>query len=235
MTVGLQPTPSTSIVCDFPTCVLGHEADAFTQKAAELILSGALADALDFRKESPRTREAYGIQGDSDEKQIFILARRLIEAGVRVVSLQYGGWDTHHNNLREMERKLPGLDLGLNGLLTDLHNRGLLDDTLVMVSTEFGRSPRMEINSNPAFCIGRTHCPSAGTFLLSGGGIRMGQVVGSTNRLGEHPEDRPVHLQELFATVYHQLGIDVQSVQLHDLSGRPHYILEKKAVVHELI
>ncbi|GDY22487.1 hypothetical protein LBMAG56_38340 [Verrucomicrobiota bacterium] len=209
-------------------------ADAFTQKAFDLILSGAMADALDLTKEPAKTRDAYGIKDGRDDKNIFVMARRLIEAGVRVVSLQYKGWDTHFGNFEALRKDLPGLDMGLSALLCDLKDRGLLEETIVLVSTEFGRTPRVAVE-RAGELPGRSHWPSAGTYLVAGGGLRMGQVVGSTNRLGEHPEDRPVHLQQLFATIYRQLGIDVDSVQLHDASGRPHYILEHREVIPELI
>lgn len=209
-------------------------ADAFTQKAFDLILSGAMADALDLKKEPAKTRDAYGIKGERDDKNIFIMARRLIEAGVRVVSLQYKGWDTHFGNFEALRKDLPELDMGLSALLCDLKDRGLLDETMVLVSTEFGRTPRVAVE-RAGELPGRSHWPSAGTYLIAGGGLRMGQVIGSTNRLGEQPEDRPVHLQQLFATIYQQLGVDVDSTQLHDSSGRPHYILEHRDVIPELI
>lgn len=210
-------------------------ADAFSQKAYDLILSGALANALDVQKEPVKMRDAYGVTGERDEKNIFIMARRLIEAGVRVVSVQYGAWDTHYNNWTELQRKLPHLDMGLGALLCDMKERGLLDETIVLVSTEFGRSPRFEVNKDPKMGLGRTHWPSAGTYLVAGGGLRMGQVIGSTNRLGEHPEDRPIHLQQVFATIYRQLGVDVDAIQLQDASGRSFPILEHRDVIPELI
>lgn len=209
-------------------------ADLYTQKAFDVILSGSLASVLDLTAESAKTREAYGITGDRDEKQNFLLARRLVEAGVRVVSFQFSGWDTHYDNFGELKRKLPQLDVALSGLLADLHDRGLLDETIVMVSTEFGRTPRIA-EEGAGRGPGRSHWPSAGCYLLAGGGLRTGQVIGSTNRLGERPEDRPVHLQEVFATIYRQLGIDVETVQLQDTFGRPYYLLEHKKAIHELV
>jgi hypothetical protein len=208
-------------------------ADAFTRKAMDVVLSGSMAEALDIEKESPRTLAAYGLDDGRNGRQVFLMARRLVEAGVRVVTTAFGAWDTHYDNFGEMKRKLPDLDIGLSGLLSDLHDRGMLEETLVIVTTEFGRTPRVDAGNGKG--PGRSHWPSAGTFLIAGGGTRMGQVVGSTNRLGEMPENDPVHLQEFFATVYRQLGIDVNSVMLHDTAGRPHALVDHRRVVEDLI
>lgn len=202
--------------------------DSFSARAANLITSGKVAQALDLKQESPETVDRYGARKGGDN-QNFLLARRLIEAGVRNVAFSIGGWDTHGNNFKAMHSKLPALDVALSALISDLDDRGRLNDTLILMSGEFGRTPR--INSGA----GRDHWPQASFFFLAGGGLKTGQVIGSTNRLGERPEDRPVHLQEVFATIYHQLGIDVQTTTLTDPNGRPQYLVDHRQLIHELV
>lgn len=205
--------------------------DKFTERAVDVVTSGSVADALDIEKEDKKTLELYGVNdgrmGGSNRN--FVLARRLVESGVRVVSLSWGGWDTHGDNFGTMRRQLPALDTALSGLITDLEQRGLLQDTMIMLSGEFGRTPRVNQGA------GRDHWPAAGFVVLSGGGLRTGQVIGSTNRLGERPQDRPVSLQQVFATVYKNMGIPVESAQLMDPAGRPQYLLEHREVIGELI
>ena len=121
------------------------------------------------------------------------------------------------------------LDRGLSALVQDLDQRGMLDDVSVVVWGEFGRTPK--INSTA----GRDHWPQVAGALLAGGGMQTGQVIGSTNRLGEHVVDRPVHFREVFATLYHQLGIDVEQTQFTDLAGRPRYLLDDRKPLPELI
>jgi len=204
--------------------------DEFNQRAMTVINSGRLADALDINKEDPNVVEAYGANksGRYSGNRNFILARRLIQAGVRVVGLRWGSWDTHGNNFTSMKSQLPALDVGLSSLLNDLESHGMLENTIVLMSGEFGRTPR--INNNA----GRDHWPSAAFWFMAGGGLRTGQVIGSTNRLGERAHDRPVHLQEVYATVYRQLGIDL-STKIDDPAGRPQYILEHRDPIAELV
>ena len=121
------------------------------------------------------------------------------------------------------------LDLGVSALVEDLDRRRMLDDVSVVVWGEFGRTPRINKSA------GRDHWPQASSCLLAGGGMRTGQVIGSTNRLGEHPKDRPVHYREVFATLYHNMGIDARQTTLTDLSGRPHYLVDNREPIHELI
>ncbi len=163
-----------------------------------------------------------------------LTARRLVEAGVRVVTLAYGRWDWHgkpHGTTFENARHhLPVLDRGLTVLLEDLRVRGLEKDVTVLVWGEFGRTPRINPNG------GRDHWPQVGCALLAGGGIRTGQVIGSTNRYAEHAKDRPVHFQEVFATLYHNLGLNPRTHTVTDLSGRPQYLVDDPYVpIHELV
>jgi hypothetical protein len=205
--------------------------DSFNERAITVVTSGTLADALDTRKEDPRTVDRYGmhLQGSYGGNRNFLLARRLVEAGVRVVSLSWGGWDTHGQNFQSMRQQLPALDVGLSSLIEDLDARGMLDETMIMMSGEFGRTPR--INGTA----GRDHWAPASFVFLAGGGLRTGQFIGSTNRLGERPLDRPVHLQQVFATVYKNLGIDVEHTTLADPNGRPQYLVEQREAIRELL
>jgi len=204
--------------------------DSYNERAISVITSGELADALDTNREDPRVIERYGITqgGRYSSNSRFLLARRLVDAGVRCVTLSWGGWDTHGNNFQTMRDQLPALDVGLSALLEDLAARGMLEETIVMMSGEFGRTPR--INSSA----GRDHWPRAAFFFVAGGGLRHGQVIGSTTRLGEEAHDRPVHLQQVFATVYRQLGVDLEAT-LQDPNGRPQYLLDRREVIHELV
>jgi hypothetical protein len=202
--------------------------DSFSQRAVNIITSGRIAKALDLKNESPETIDRYGAKKQKDNER-FILARRLVEAGVRNVSFSWGGWDTHSQNFQSMRKQLPPLDVALSALIDDLSSSGRLDDTIIMMSGEFGRTPR--INGGA----GRDHWSQAGFFFLAGGGFKTGQVIGATNRNGERPADRPVHLQQVFATVYHQLGIDPNAVQLNDNNGRPQYLVDQRQLISELI
>jgi uncharacterized protein (DUF1501 family) len=198
--------------------------DSYTQRAVGVVTSGTVADALDLNKEDPRVRDRYG-----DEGRMFLTARRLVEAGVRVVTFHWGGWDTHGNNFVELKRQLPRLDRGLGSLVQDLSDRGLDKDVTVVVWGEFGRTPRV---NNSA---GRDHWSRLAMCFLAGGGMRCGQVVGTSTRYAEDAKDRPVHLQEVFATLYHNLGIDVATTTIIDPAGRPQYLVDNRAPITELI
>jgi uncharacterized protein (DUF1501 family) len=191
-----------------------------------VLTSNKLADALDLEKEDAAIRERYGtgtekVQGDAAPRlnQQFLMARRLVEAGVRCVTLSYSFWDWHGNNFRHARENLPDLDQAVSALVDDLHQRGLEQDVTVIVYGEFGRTPRINKNA------GRDHWPNVSCALLAGGGMRTGQAIGTTDRTGAEADDRPVHFQEIFATLYHNLGIPRHTTVL-DLNGRPRYLVE---------
>ena len=201
--------------------------DAFNQQAFGVLTSSKLLEAMDLEKEDPRTRERYGkgtsrIQGDAAPRlnQQFLLARRLVEAGARFVTASYSFWDWHGRNFTRAKQNFPDLDQGVTALVEDLHQRGLDKDVTVIVWGEFGRTPRINKDA------GRDHWPKVSCVLVTCGGMRTGQVIGATNRLGEEPSDRPVHFQEVFATLYNRMGIDATTTTLPDLSGRPRYLVE---------
>ena len=207
--------------------------DSWQRQAFGILTSSKLADALDLTREDPKLRDRYG-RGSAENagygdagpllNDYFLAARRLVEAGVRVVSLAYGRWDwhgrPHGTNFENARDHLPALDQGVCTLIEDLESRGMLKDTSVLVWGEFGRTPRINKNG------GRDHWPNVACALLAGGGIRAGQVIGATNRLGEHATERPVHFQEIFATLYQNLGIDINRATLNDWSGRPRYLVD---------
>jgi uncharacterized protein (DUF1501 family) len=198
--------------------------DSFTRRAVGVVTSGKVADALDMGKYDARDKERYGRDGTS-----FLTARRLIEAGVRVVTFSWGGWDTHGQNFVTLKRQLPKLDQAMAALLADLSDRGMDQDVTVVMWGEFGRTPR--VNSGA----GRDHWPQLAMCFLAGGGMKLGQAIGSSTRNAEYAKDRPVHFQEVFATLYRNLGIDVTTAQLRDTAGRPQYLVDKREVIRELV
>jgi hypothetical protein len=202
--------------------------DALTERAFGVLTSSKLLEALDLSREPETVRARYGdgkpykyqYDGAPTVNDQLLLARRLVEAGVRCVTLSYGRWDSHGKNFDLVRDHGSKLDQGLSALIEDLEVRGLLDDVTVVAWGEFGRTPRI----NPQ--AGRDHWPQVSCALLAGGGMRTGQVIGATNRLGEYASRRPVHFQEVFATLYHNLGLDPSTTTINDPTGRPQHIVE---------
>jgi hypothetical protein len=173
--------------------------DSFYQRAYSMISSDKARAAFSLKDESEKLREEYG---PNNGGQRMLLARRLVEAGVRFVSLSYGGWDHHDNIKNAMNNQMPNLDKAFAALIRDLDQRGMLDTTLVMITTEFGRTPK--INGNA----GRDHYPKVFSICLAGGGLKKGHVYGTSDPTGSEPESDPLKVEDLAATIYHQLGID---------------------------
>jgi hypothetical protein len=207
-------------------------ADSFTQQAVDVVLSGKMSDALDLNKETDEIRRRYTggqTSGRYRDNERFLRARRLVEAGVRCVSLSWGGWDTHGNNFKSLKDQLPALDRGLSALITELDERGMLNDVTIAVWGEFGRTPR--VNSGG----GRDHWPKVAAAFLAGGGIRGGQAVGESDRIAGEAQNRPVHVHEVIATLYNNVGIDTRTTQIIDPAGRPRYLLEHREPIRELV
>jgi hypothetical protein len=210
--------------------------DALNQRAYDLLTSPKLVNALDVTKEDPKLREKYGKgtnvnvdDGGPCWNDQFLVARRLVEAGARCVTLAFGRWDHHGNNFAQMKRDLPKLDQALSTLVQDLYDRGMDKDVSVVVWGEFGRTPRINKDG------GRDHWPRVSCCLLAGGGMRTGQVIGSTNRFGEEADERPIHYKDVFATLYHNMGINIKDTPVMDSLARPHYLLEDRDPIPELI
>src|SRR5262245_25582798 len=197
--------------------------DSFTGRAFDMIASGIVRKALDLKQEDPKTRDRY--KGIED----FLRARRLVEAGVGCVTLSYGGWDTHSSNFKELKRQLPQVDRGIANLIGDLHDRGMEDDVVTVMWGEFGRTPK--INNSDA---GRDHWSPVMSALVAGGGLKMGQAIGSSSARGEYPKDRPYRVPHLLSTLYHAMGIDA-GYTFPNGAGRPMYILDDRNKVEELI
>ncbi len=198
--------------------------DSFTEQALGILTSSKLRDALDLSKEDPKTVERYGkpnpafvSDGAPRVTTNFLLARRLVEAGARYVSLNFSRWDWHGGNFKRARQDMPMLDQALSSLIGDLHERGLDNDVTVVVWGEFGRTPKINKKA------GRDHWPKANFALLAGGGMRTGQVIGSTDKHAGVPKDRPVKFHEVHATLFHNLGLLRNQERLFDLRGRPQY------------
>jgi len=200
--------------------------DSYEERAFEVLASSKLVDALDLSKEDPDVRKRYGTgkpyqfkyDGASTNNELVLMARRLVEVGVRCVTMTFGRWDSHGNNEGLVRHHGVRIDQAVAALVTDLDERGMLDDVTVLVWGEFGRTPRINKNA------GRDHWPQVSCAYMAGGGMQTGQAIGSTNRLGERAHTRPVHVQEIFSTVYRNLGIDTQFVTVKDPAGRPQYL-----------
>jgi len=217
--------------------------DAFTQRAMDILTSPAMFNAMDISQEKPETIARYGtgdptkhIDGNGAPRvpQSFLLARRLIEAGARVVTLNYSKWDWHggsYNTIFEREKEdLPIFDKALSALIGDLHERGLDKDCTVLVWGEFGRTPVISKQ------VGRDHWPRVACGIMAGGGMKTGQVIGATDKVAGEAVERPVTFPDVFATLYHNLGVDTNNATIDDLNGRPQYLVAPEAkVIHELV
>jgi len=211
--------------------------DALHRQSLEILTSSKMVEALDLSKEPLVVRERYG-KGDSKNYgdgaprnlEHFLMARRLVEAGARVVTLNFGRWDFHSSNFSECKNThFPWFDHGMHALISDLHDRGLDKDVAVVAWGEFGRTP--QINKDG----GRDHWPQVGGGLMAGGGFRTGQVIGATDRNGGTITKRPVHFGEVHASLYQHFGIDPHAVTLPDLSGRPNFLVDDWKALPELI
>jgi hypothetical protein len=219
--------------------------DAFQERALRMLASGTVRDAFDVNKEPDKVRARYGdrpFRVINQECNIvryhemahpgraLLQARRLVEAGVSVVTCSLPDWDTHRYNFTTLRQLLPPLDQALTALVLDLEERGLLDDVAVVMGGEFGRRPRIgDVTPD-----GRTHWPEAGFFWLAGGGLRTGQVIGATDARGERATGRPIRVPNVLATLYRILGID-PAATFTDYNGRPQYVLEDREPVNELL
>ncbi|HXD85247.1 MAG TPA: DUF1501 domain-containing protein [Urbifossiella sp.] len=203
----------------------GGSTDTFHERAFDVLTTSRMVEALDVTKEPERTRDRYGRgssrhQGDGGPQwnDQLLMARRLVEAGARVVTLAYGFWDTHGQNFRSLKRQLPLFDTGISALVEDIHNRGLQDDVTVVVWGEFGRTPKINKDA------GRDHWARVNSVLMTGGGMKTGQVIGSTDSAAGEAKDDPVHYPSVLATVYKNLGLDPHAM-VYDVSNRPSPIL----------
>jgi hypothetical protein len=199
--------------------------DSFYERAFDVLTSSQVARALDLSHEDPRLRDRYGIgssrhlgDGAPMWNDQLLIARRLVEAGARVVTVAYGFWDTHGQNFSHLKRHLPLFDRGISALVEDIYARGLDQDVTVVVWGEFGRTPKINKDA------GRDHWARVNSALLAGGGMKVGQVIGTTDKIGGTAASHPIHYHDVLATVYHNLGIDPNGF-VEDKAGRPIMIL----------
>ena len=197
--------------------------DAFNTRAIDMVASSEARDAFDIEKEPRSVRERYG-----EANAGFLKARRLVEAGVSVVTLTTGGWDTHGQNFKAMRNQLPRVDQGVHALVTDLHERGMGKDVAVVMWGEFGRTPRI----NPG--AGRDHWPQAGFALLAGGNLNHGQAIGETDARGERSLGRAYTPANVLATLYHHMGID-PGLTINDNNGRPTPLVDDRELIREMV
>jgi uncharacterized protein (DUF1501 family) len=205
--------------------------NTFHDKAFEVLTSSKLVEALDVSKESATVRDRYGRgspkhlgDGAPMWNDQLLMARRLVEAGARVVTVAYGFWDTHGQNFRHLRRHLPLFDQGISALIEDVYARGLDRDVTVLVWGEFGRTPKINKDA------GRDHWARVNGALFAGGGMKVGQVIGSTDAIAGLAKDDPIPYPNVLATVYHNLGIDPHGM-VHDISNRPNPVLPSSAQV----
>ena len=213
--------------------------DRFHDQAIGILTSGRVAAALDLESESAAVLARYRMTtpelpvfetADGPRAVLkFLLARRMVEAGVRCVSISLSDFDTHAGNYPRLRQVLPILDAGLSGLVLDLEERGMLDDVIVVVWGEFGRTPKINKDG------GRDHWPAVSPALLVGGGIRGGRVLGETDRWGGAALGGAVTFKDVTATIWHCLGIDPQATTLTDVTGRPHPLVDRGRILAELL
>lgn len=199
--------------------------DVHYQKAFDVLTSSKLMEALDVEKEPVAIRDRYGRgspkhQGDGAPQwnDQLLQARRLVEAGARVVTVAYGFWDTHGQNFSSLKSRLPLFDKGISALIEDIHARGMDQDTTVVVWGEFGRTPKINKDA------GRDHWARVNSAILAGGGMKTGQAIGSTDSIGGEAKDNPIHYLDVLASIYQNMGIDPHAM-VYDVSGRPSPIL----------
>jgi len=198
-----------------------EEKDAFTTRALDVLSSTRTRDAFDLSKETEDVRKAYkGVEN-------FLTARRLVEAGVNFVALDFGGWDTHTANFTTLKTQLPQLDTAYTLLLRDLEDRGLLKETLVVMWGEFGRTPKVNDGA------GRDHWPAVMSAVMAGGGLKTGMAVGATDATGAAPSERPVHVRNVVASIYQALGIDPKMTFI-DRQNRPVALIAEEEPITEL-
>lgn len=207
--------------------------DSFYQRAYDLLASKESRAAFSLEGETEKTKELYGMKPwgpilRPSAGARFLIARRLVEAGTRFVTVTYGAWDTHSYHYRGIETQMPDLDRGFAGLITDLDQRGMLDSTLVLVTSEFGRTPRVNAGG------GRDHWPRVFSIVMAGGGIKRGQIYGSSDALAAEPASDPLTIENYAHTVYHLLGINARS-QLMSPGDRPQAIVMNGEVVSKLL
>ena len=201
--------------------------DKFSRRAMELVASPRIREAFDLNKEPKALRERYGMQNSGP--QSMLLARRLVEAGARFVTVRVDGqWDSHKDNFTAHRALIPPWDQALATLIEDLDSRGLLDTTLLVIGGEFGRTPKINKDA------GRDHWPMVYTTVLAGGGLKGGAILGESDALGESPRVRPISVQDVLATVYHQLGINTHKTFFNE-AHRPVEILNYGQPIQEIL
>jgi hypothetical protein len=209
---------------------VAESVDDFTRQAFKIVAGSRAREAFDLEREVAKTRDRYG---RTSTGQSMLLARRLVEAGVTFVTIRAGGWDMHWDLDNRMNRSGIPYDAGVAALVEDLYDRGLDRDVLVVAMGEFGRTPRMNDGRGQG-TPGRDHWGNVMSAMISGGGLKVGQVVGASNAKGEVPSEAPYRPESVLAMVYRHLGIDSKQTFL-DHSGRPRYILEDRGLIDELI
>jgi hypothetical protein len=207
--------------------------DSLYQRAYDLLSSSEARGAFSLKGESDETKELYGMKPHGPVLRPsagarFLIARRLVEAGARFVTVTYGAWDTHAFHYRSIEPQLPDFDRAFAGLIIDLDQRGILDSTLVMVTSEFGRTPKINAGG------GRDHWPRVFSIVMAGGGVRRGYIHGASDALAAEPADAPLSVEDYVTTVYHLLGIDA-SASLMSPGDRPQPIVLNGTVARDLL